>query len=759
MGNPVTALSTRIRRSYALKLVLALLVVVAAVAAIGALIYVQTGTSLADDTESSMVQSTLLQSESVSEWVAHHRGQTRLLASSDAVRSGDTDRIRSTFRAEHERMHDDVAAIHYVDASSGEILASTSEEAEDASVSDAPWTNADLSGDQPVLSEPYDAQSVDVPVAGVVTEAAGDDDRLVVVLLDLPAFANSLETPADAHGSFTHVVDSKGTVVLSHHNEQIGGPNMQSDGQSNSMAVKKGLNDEVGYVEMDMESGHHTGTMSMGYARIEGTDWVLMTHIPAAEAFALQEEITQSVIALVLVSLFGLGLIGVVVGRSTSNSLGTLADKATELENGNLETELESDRHDEIGQLYAAFANMRDSLRESLQESENARERAERKGQEMAELAGHLETKATEFRDVMEQAADGDLTRRMDTDSHNEAMSEIATEYNEMMAEIEATTDDLKRFADEVTGHGQQVTASAAEVQQASSEVSNAVQRISDSTERQHETFRSVSEGMEEISASTEEITSLSNEVTTLAERTAEAGQEGTTAAKAAIDAMEEIDTDAEDAVAEIEHLQQQVTRVEEITEFIQKVAEQTNMLAMNANIEASRTGTGNEGFSAVASEVKELAAETKSSADEIDQLVADIKTQTDTTATEVRTTRQGIAETAQTVEAAVDALDEIAGYAKQTYDGTKEISVASQQQATATEEIVSMVDEAESLSQQVAEEASNAAAAAEEQTSALAEVTESASHLAERANNLQRRLNEFDTGGSQTAATPQTGD
>ncbi len=749
MGNPVTTLGERIRSSYALKLLLALFVVVAAVAAIGALIYVQTGTSLADETESTMVQSTELQSESVAEWVDHRRGQTRFLASSDAVRSGETDRIRSTFDAEYERMDPAVTGVHYVDAADYEVLASTQGDAEGSSLADTPWASSDIGGREPTLFGPYESETAEGPVAGFVTKAAGDSDRLVVLEFDLVTVSNSLEQPANVSGSFTHVVDSNGIVALSHHNDRVGEPNVDSSGEPESMAVKRGLDGEVDYVEMEMGGQ----TMSMGFAPVEGTDWVIMTHIPTTEAFALQQEITQSVIALVLVSLVGLGVIGIVVGRSTSNSLGTLAEKAGELERGNLDTELESDRRDEIGRLYDAFAEMRDSVRENLRKSEEARNRAEQKGRELAALADHLETKATEFRDVMEQAADGDLTRRMDADSQNEAMSDIATEYNEMMAELERTTDGVKRFADEVAGHGQQVTASAEEVQQAGGEVSQAVQRISDSTERQHETFRAVADGMEEISASTEEISSLSTEVTTIAERTAEAGQEGTTAATAAIEAMDEIDEDAEAAVDEIEQLQAQVDRVDEITEFIQKVAEQTNMLAMNANIEASRNGSDMEGFTAVATEVKELAAETKASADEIDQLVDDITSQTDTTATEVRKTRQGIASSAKTVEQAVDALDEIAGYAKQTYDGTKEIKNASQQQAASTQEIVTMVDEAESLSEHVAKEASTAAAAAEEQTSALAEVTESATQLAERANNLQRHLDEFETSGSSRTA------
>lgn len=431
MRNPVSVLVNSVRSSYALKLVLALLVVVVAVGAIGGAIYVQTGASLQEDTESSMVRSTALQAESVAEWVDHRRDETKYLADSEEVRSGDADRVRSHLRDEREEMDSAVVAVHYVDRSDYAVLASTHDDAEGTSLADAPWANDDVAGDEPTLIDPHEDETVGATVSGFVTEASGDEDRLVVLLFDLAAYSNSLEKPSAADESFTHVVNSRGTVVLSHHNARIGEPNAgQDDGKPKSMGVMRGLEGETGYVEMDMAM--HGGEMSMGFAPIEGTDWVIMTHIPTAEAFALQQEISQSVIALVLVSLFGLGLIGVVVGRSTSRSLGRLAAKAEELERGDLDTELESGRRDEIGQLYDAFANMRDSLRGSLQESRQATQRAERKGQEMTRLANHLETKAADFRDVMERAADGDLTQRMGEDSTNEAMREIAAEYNEM---------------------------------------------------------------------------------------------------------------------------------------------------------------------------------------------------------------------------------------------------------------------------------------------------------------------------------------
>ena len=130
-------------------------------------------------------------------------------------------------------------------------------------------------------------------------------------------------------------------------------------------------------------------------------------------------------------------------------------------------------------------------------------------------------------------------------------------------------------------------------------------------------------------------------------------------------------------------------------------------MLALNANIEASRSTSGEEdgGFGVVAQEVKELSQDAKDAAEEIEDRLEAIREQTRRSADEVEQTSEDVDEASAQVADAVDALEEIAEYAGETNTGVQEISAATQQQAASTQEVVAMVDEAATISEETTAE------------------------------------------------------
>lgn len=726
-----------LRRNYAARLVVLLVVVGVTIAAFGGLIYVQTGESLQDDVEQDMQHSSELQATAVSQWLNGSTGQAETVAHTETLQSGDDDRIGDYLDGQHERMDDAVVGIHYVDQSTDRIRVSTVEGLSGQLADQKPWTGTahESESGESVLTDPYRDSFVDTAVGGLVTPVS--EDRTLVVLYDLETLSDRLEYLDESPDAFTHVVDPDGTVILSHDAETIG--------ERTHHTNEYDFSNESGYTELTPANGEG-GAMAMGYSSVDGTDWTLMTHQPGVDAFELQTQITRSVFALILVSFMGLVSIGAVVGRNTTRSIRDLAESANELGDGNLDVPLETNRVDEIGQLYAALDTMRTSLRTSINNANRAKARAQDRERAMRQLADHLESKAEQFRDVMERAADGDLTARMDEESESKAMREIAAEYNRMMDEMAETTARLKRFASDVAVHSQLVTENADEVHRTGEEVTTSLQTISRTTDGQHESYRIVLDRMEALAETTREIESISDQVTGTAEQTKSASEDGTTAAKEAVEEMAHIDQDADEAVEAIEHLQTQVGRIEEITEFIATVARQTNMLALNANIEASRSEPGDEGFSAVAEEVKELSSDVHQSAGEIEAVVREIDEQVDHTASAFRSTREEIRWARDTVEQAVVSLEAITQYARQTHDGTRTIHTDARQQADSIENVAAMVDQAESLSRRVSNAASGVAAAANDQTSSLTEVSQSARDLSTEAHTLQQELERFKT-------------
>ena len=477
--------------------------------------------------------------------------------------------------------------------------------------------------------------------------------------------------------------------------------------------------------------------------------WTVVTHTSTDDAFGFVNTVSQYGLLATFGGVLLIGLFGAVLGRNTASSIDRLTDKVAEMEQGNLDVEFDTPRIDNIGRLYDGFASMRDELKIQITEAEDARADAEREREHVQQLNDELQQAAISYCGVMEEAAAGDLTVRMDSDAtSNETMQAIGEDFNEMLAEIEATVENLNQFATEVATASEEVTASSEEVRSASEQVSESVQEISDGADSQYESLRSVDTEMNNLSTTTEEIAASSNEVADVAERTARTGREGHESAQEAIDACKALDSERQAVVTEFEDLRSEVDQVDELVDRVAEIAEQTNMLALNANIEASRSSGGNEdgGFAAVAAEVKDLSQNVKDATQEIDSRLEDIQQQTERSAAEVQQTSDEIEHVHQLVTETAGALEEIADYAQETNDGVQEISAATEEQAASTSEVVAMVDEVATISEETTAEVENVAAAAEEQTTAMSEVSNSANDLTQRAMALSEALDRFET-------------
>ncbi|WP_248648729.1 HAMP domain-containing protein [Halorubrum ezzemoulense] len=123
-------------------------------------------------------------------------------------------------------------------------------------------------------------------------------------------------------------------------------------------------------------------------------------------------------------------------------------------------------------------AQQRKAAEEKRREAERLKSEAEQQQKEVAELNAHLETKAKEYQQAMTRAANGDLTARVDTDSQNDSMAEIAEVFNTMVADLEDTIVQVRAFAKEVSASSEAASDNAEEAQSASKEVNQSIQEI-----------------------------------------------------------------------------------------------------------------------------------------------------------------------------------------------------------------------------------------------------------------------------------------
>ncbi|WP_135302966.1 methyl-accepting chemotaxis protein [Haloarcula amylovorans] len=399
----------------------------------------------------------------------------------------------------------------------------------------------------------------------------------------------------------------------------------------------------------------------------------------------------------------------------------------------------------------------REEIAAEKAEAEELKAEAESRQADVEELVTHLEAKADAYSDAMAAAADGDLTVRLDPESESEAMTQIGTSFNEMLDETASAMREIQSFAETVKAASEEADAGTAEARTASEEVGRSIQEISDGTADQRERLEQVSGEMTELSATVEEVAASAETVAQRSRETTEIAEDGEQTATDAIDDARDVQAAIDATVDNVETLDEQMAEIGEIIELISDIAEQTNMLALNANIEAARAGDGGggDGFAVVANEVKQLAEETQDSATEIEQLIEQTQAQTTATVERAREADRDMAESVEAVEEVVGAFELVAENADETDGGIQEIRDTTEEQAASTEEAASMVEEVTDSSRSTATEAETASAAAEEQAASMSQVSANVESLSEQADRLRSLLATFEVGtGSQARST-----
>ncbi len=778
-----------VRRRYTAKFALSMVLVVLLISVIGGVGVTQIQSSLTEDRNDQLTSRASMQATAVSGWVESMRVQTRYVSRATPIETGSTTAMNNYLQTAQDSGTLDIVGIHVVNRAQGAVTSSTTFEMRGRSLSrvEQPWTT------QLETVETYAGVSSVVVTSQAAYQRNGETvlafvspvpnrDRVVV-------FVSSIQRQIDSFGGNetgvqTTIVHGDGEVVLAPGGTRGSGENgtageqegaaTSSDGSTATLSdgstamssderAVASITNTSAFTAAAENSTVGSATASgevLGYAAVPQTDWVLVTSLETSEAYAISRSAGQTVLLVVLGSVLSLGTVATVLGWGTIVPLRRLRRRAEQMQNGDLDVSLSTRRTDEIGQLFDSFDEMRQSLREQLDETEaalreareareqaeTARAQAESARDEARGLSQKLRNRAEAYGETMQACADGELYRRLETDVDSEAMAEIATAFNGMMDDIEATLAEVRSFASDVETASREVADGTSDVERRSREVTERVDEISAGAADQSDRLESMSAETGTLSANVEEIAASVSAVADSARTSVDRGEEGRAAAEAALAEMETLRERADETAAQMAALDEQVTAIGDTAAAIADIADQTDMLALNANIEAANADGDSAGFAVVAEEVKALAEETSEATDEISDRIEAVQSQTDQTNAVVDQMQTAVDDATATVDDVLAALDDIRERVEETERRASDIDQSTDEQARATQQVAADIDDLSEISQEVSDTAEAVADTAAEQSQTLTDVTSQTAQLRDRAERLSEQLATFET-------------
>lgn len=343
-----------------------------------------------------------------------------------------------------------------------------------------------------------------------------------------------------------------------------------------------------------------------------------------------------------------------------------------------------------------------------------------------------------------EKVGHGDLTGDLIKSKSNDELGKLTLSFNNMLVNLRNLVVQLRDSSSMVVSNSEQVVSSTEQMNSSVQQISSTIQQISKGSQTQAQELEATSKVVTKL---TKDMKNLASKARTTADLTKEVGiisEYGSKSASEADFRMSKIISVTNDSAKKIRELAERSGEITAVLDVIRKIADQTNLLALNAAIEAARAGEAGRGFAVVADEVKRLAEGSAKSSEEIDGLIKQIQEDAQATVKSIEGGSKEIMEGRLVIDKALKALNDIASKVKEVSVNVTDVAGTTQAQVNEIEQLSKAASEIAAVSEQNASATEEASAATEQQTAGTQEIAASVQKMATMAVDLSKIASEF---------------
>lgn len=345
---------------------------------------------------------------------------------------------------------------------------------------------------------------------------------------------------------------------------------------------------------------------------------------------------------------------------------------------------------------------------------------------------------------VMRRLSEGDFSKQENNIKSNDELGRLAIALDNMRDEVAQVLNKVKYSAENLNSAVEHMSVTTNQSAQVSNQIAMSITDVAESSMKELDAVNSTNEEIDKFKSNVDNMSDVVQNAVEKGRKTSDVAADGGVKLKKAIEQIQRIEAATARSTKVVDSLGEQSMEIGKIVKTISEIAEQTNLLALNAAIEAARAGEAGRGFAVVADEVRKLAISSQEAAMDISNIITEIQSNTKLAVQEIESGNKEVVAGTKSIESTEEAFGSIISMVQDVSAQLENIAKVVSEMANSGNVIAKNISTVRESSKKNAEEAENVSAASEEQSAAVNGLSAASSKLADLAAELSSNVDKF---------------